>query len=103
MNLSIAIYPDKILKQKSEDIEKFDDELHQLLDSMYPLMMNTNGIGLAAIQVAIAKKVQPGQSAEWEALADRAADDPEAMKLLIENSTSAGAGVYAGAYAGTYT
>ena len=38
------------------------------------------------VAVAIAKKVQPGQSEEWEALAERAADDPEAMKLLIENS-----------------
>ena len=57
MNLSIVTYPNKILKQKSKNVEKFDDELHQLLDAMYPLMMNTNGIGLASIQVGIAKKV----------------------------------------------
>ncbi len=57
MNLNIVTYPNKILKQKSQDVEKFDDELHKLLDSMYSLMMDTNGIGLAAIQVAIAKKV----------------------------------------------
>jgi peptide deformylase len=52
MNLSIVKYPDKRLKQKSKNIEKFDDELHNLLDNMYPIMMDTNGIGLAAIQVA---------------------------------------------------
>ncbi|MCF6330609.1 MAG: peptide deformylase [Sulfurimonas sp.] len=57
MNLNIVTYPNKILRKKSKIIEKFDNELHQLLDSMYPLMIDTNGIGLAAIQVAIAKRV----------------------------------------------
>jgi len=57
MNLSIITYPNKILKQKSKNIEKFDNNLHGLLDAMYPLMMRTNGIGLAAIQVSVAKRV----------------------------------------------
>jgi len=52
MNLSIVEYPDRRLKLKSKKIEKFDKSLHRLLDAMYPIMMNTNGIGLAAIQVA---------------------------------------------------
>ena len=57
MNLKIVEYPDKKLKEKSLKIEKFDKKLHQLLDAMYPIMINTNGIGLAAIQVAHAKQV----------------------------------------------
>ncbi|EDZ63412.1 polypeptide deformylase [Sulfurimonas gotlandica GD1] len=57
MNLSIVEYPDKILKQISEKVEKFDKELHDLLDAMYPIMVKTNGIGLAAIQVARPKQV----------------------------------------------
>ena len=57
MNLKIVEYPDKKLREKSKKVEKFDANLHQLLDSMYPIMMNTNGIGLAAIQVAHAKEV----------------------------------------------
>ncbi len=52
MKLSIVEYPDRKLKQKSKIVEKFDNNLHDLLDSMYPIMINTNGIGLAAIQVA---------------------------------------------------
>ena len=51
MKLKIVEYPDKKLKEKSKVIEKFDSNLHELLDSMYPIMINTNGIGLAAIQV----------------------------------------------------
>nr|WP_321267174.1 peptide deformylase [uncultured Sulfurimonas sp.] len=52
MKLSIVEYPDKRLKEISKKVEKFDKELHRLLDAMYPMMVNTNGIGLAAIQVA---------------------------------------------------
>ena len=52
MQLTIVEYPDKRLRQKSKEVKEFDDKLHDLLDSMYPLMMKTNGIGLAAIQVA---------------------------------------------------
>jgi len=52
MQLKIVEYPDKRLKDKSVKVEKFDAKLHQLLDAMYPIMMDTNGIGLAAIQVA---------------------------------------------------
>lgn len=52
MNLNIVEYPDKKLREKSKEVKSFDSKLHELLDSMYPIMMNTNGIGLAAIQVA---------------------------------------------------
>ena len=52
MNLNIVEYPSKILRKKSQEIKSFDEKLHRLLDDMYPIMMNTNGIGLAAIQVA---------------------------------------------------
>ena len=57
MNLKIVEYPDKTLRKKSVKVEKFDDELHQILDAMYPIMINTNGIGLAGIQVAIAQEI----------------------------------------------
>jgi len=57
MKLKIVEYPDKRLKQKSLKVEKFDEDLHKLLDSMYEIMMSSNGIGLAAIQVAHAKEI----------------------------------------------
>ena len=48
----IVIYPDKRLKQISQPVERFDEELHILLDDMYETMINKNGVGLAAIQIA---------------------------------------------------
>jgi peptide deformylase len=52
MKLTIVEYPDRRLKEKSKPVEIFDEKLYDLLDAMYPFMIKTNGIGLAAIQVA---------------------------------------------------
>ena len=49
----IITYPDKRLFMRSSEVEKFDEELHRLLDDMYETMLAKNGIGLAAIQVAV--------------------------------------------------
>ncbi|WP_198305578.1 peptide deformylase [Arcobacter vandammei] len=49
----IITYPNKLLRTKSSDVEKFDIELHTLLDDMYETMIEAKGVGLAAIQVAI--------------------------------------------------
>ena len=48
----IITYPNKLLKQKSKDIEVFDETIFDLLDDMYDTMITKNGIGLAAIQIA---------------------------------------------------
>jgi peptide deformylase len=57
MNLTIVEYPDKRLREKSKSVESFDENLHKLLDGMYEVMLKSNGIGLAAIQVGHAKQV----------------------------------------------
>jgi len=49
----IVIYPDEILHKISRPVESFDQELHTLLDDMYETMIAKNGVGLAAIQVAV--------------------------------------------------
>jgi len=51
--LEIVTYPNKILKQISKPVERFDKELHKLLDNMYITMVENQGVGLAAIQVAV--------------------------------------------------
>jgi peptide deformylase len=49
----IITYPNKLLRTQSKDVQKFDIELHTLLDDMYETMIAHQGVGLAAIQVAI--------------------------------------------------
>ena len=53
----IVVYPDKRLKEVSSPVEKFDEALHGLLDDMYDTMVAKKGVGLAAIQIGIAKRV----------------------------------------------
>ncbi len=53
----IVIYPDRRLKLVSEKVEDFDETLHVLLDDMYETMIAKNGVGLAAIQIGVPKRV----------------------------------------------
>ena len=53
----VIVYPNKILKQKSKEVTEFNEELHTLLDDMYDTMVAKNGVGLAAIQIAVPKRV----------------------------------------------
>jgi peptide deformylase len=51
--LDIVTYPNKILRKISKPVERFDKELHKLLDDMYDTMIAKEGVGLAAIQVGV--------------------------------------------------
>ena len=48
---------DEILKKKSRDVEVIDDKLQILIDDMIDTMHKYNGVGLAAVQVGILKRV----------------------------------------------
>lgn len=52
MNLEVITYPNPLLRQVSKPVESFDAELHSLLDAMYEIMLEKNGVGISAIQVA---------------------------------------------------
>ena len=53
----ILTEPNKILREKSLLVEKVDDELRKLMDDMLETMYAAPGIGLAAIQVGVPKRV----------------------------------------------
>jgi len=53
----ILIVPDPRLKQVSARVERVDDELRALMDDMLETMYAAPGIGLAAIQVGVPKRV----------------------------------------------
>ena len=48
---------DPILAKKSRPVEKFDDRLHTLLDDMKQTMYSANGVGLAAVQVGVLRRI----------------------------------------------
>jgi len=53
----VVIYPDKRLKQVSSEVNEFNEDLHTLLDDMFDTMVNKKGVGLAAIQIGVPKRV----------------------------------------------
>ncbi|HRY06199.1 MAG TPA: peptide deformylase [Hyphomicrobiaceae bacterium] len=55
--LPIITIPDPILRAQSSPIERVDDEMRQLIDDMLETMYAAPGIGLAAVQVAVPKRL----------------------------------------------
>ena len=54
---NIIIEPDPILRKKSKSLEKVDNELRKLMDDMLETMYSASGIGLAAVQIGILKRL----------------------------------------------
>jgi len=55
--LRIFETPDPILRQISTPVDKVDDELRALIADMFETMYQAPGIGLAAVQVGVPKRV----------------------------------------------
>ena len=53
----ILTEPNSILRQKSSIVEKVDGEIKKLMDDMLETMYAAPGIGLAAIQVGVPKRI----------------------------------------------
>lgn len=65
----IRQYPDAALKMVARPVEEFDDELRQLAERMKQLMVDANGIGLAATQVGVLQRLFVFQIDEDEVVA----------------------------------
>ena len=57
MLLDIYIYPHPILLKKAEPVEVFDAELEKLASDMTDTMYEGNGVGLAAPQIGLSKRL----------------------------------------------
>ena len=64
-------YPDPVLRMRANDVEDFDDDLRQLAERMTSLMREAIGVGLAANQVGVLKRMFVFQPT--------AEDEPRAM------------------------
>ena len=53
----IITVPDEILKKKSDPIENIGINEKKLIVDLFETMYNSNGIGLAAVQVGILKRI----------------------------------------------
>jgi peptide deformylase len=71
----ILIIPDKKLRLISEPVTRFDKELRALVDDMFETMYAAPGIGLAAIQIGVTRRVITMDLAKQ--------DDPKAPQVFI--------------------
>lgn len=59
----VLVYPNDILRGESEEVTVFDQELKRLVSDMKETMLVARGVGLAAPQIGVLKKVVV---IEWE-------------------------------------
>jgi peptide deformylase len=67
----IRQYPDPVLRMKANDVEEFDGDLGKLIERMEHLLHDANGVGLAATQIGVLRRVfifQPDPDEEPRAL-----------------------------------
>ncbi len=57
MILKIVKYPEPVLQQPGEPVIEFNDELRQFVADLFETMYASQGIGLAAQQVGVAKRI----------------------------------------------
>lgn len=55
--LNVLIYPDERLKIVAQPVEKVDDEIREIVANMFETMYHQEGIGLAATQVDIHRRI----------------------------------------------
>lgn len=57
MQLNVIKHPDQRLLTPSAEIDVFDDELRRVIDSMIDTMYTSSGVGLAAPQVGVLRRL----------------------------------------------
>jgi peptide deformylase len=53
----IRRYPDPVLREKARDVEEFSDDLRALVERMGRVMEDAHGVGLAATQLGLLRRV----------------------------------------------
>jgi len=85
--LTIIHYPDPRLRLKSEPVTVFDDELKTFVKDMEETMNIAKGIGLAAIQVAIPRRLLVIDIGDLDEDEDYVEGDDKSERRLSERRT----------------
>lgn len=73
----IVLLGDPVLRTAAEPVEVFDDDLRALVDDMFETMYHAEGVGLAAPQIGLSRRVL--------VIDTRHDDDPEGGRLALIN------------------
>ncbi|HAA56621.1 MAG TPA: peptide deformylase [Myxococcales bacterium] len=56
-HLDILLYPHPVLRENCQEVEEVNDDIRELLDNMAETMYAAHGVGLAAPQIGVAKRI----------------------------------------------
>lgn len=57
LEFQLTLYPEPVLRRVAEPVAAVDDELRAVVEAMFDLMGRSNGVGLAAPQVGLQKRI----------------------------------------------
>jgi peptide deformylase len=80
----IRQYPDPVLRMQAKPVEEFDEELRRLVERMRALMVDANGVGLAATQVGVLRRLFVFAHGDEDV---RAVVNPEIVRRSDETET----------------
>jgi peptide deformylase len=83
--LQVCQYPDAVLRMQAKEVEEFDEPLVALVERLTRLMQEAHGVGLAAPQIGIIRRVLVCQAAEDEPVV--ALVNPRLTALSEERAT----------------
>jgi peptide deformylase len=83
--LQVRQYPDAVLRMQAKEVEEFDEPLVALVERLTRLMQEAHGVGLAAPQIGIIRRVLVCQAAEDEPVV--ALVNPRLTALSEERAT----------------
>ena len=93
--MQVRQYPDPALRMRANEVEELDDAVRELVDRMGRLMQEARGVGLAAPQIGILRRVLVYQTAEDAPVAalvnPRIVDSSDERETADEGCLSLGA------------
>jgi len=99
LELDLTLYPHPLLRKVADPVEAFDDDLRATIEAMFETMTSAQGVGLAAPQVGIKKRIlvlnATGEPADALALVNVRIVERSGPESLYEEGCLSFPGVYA--------
>ena len=97
--LELTLYPDPVLRKTAAPVEAFDDELRAFVAGMFRRMVASKGVGLAAPQVGVKKRIlvlnPTGKPEDDLALVNPTLVERSGTPVLFEEGCLSFPGIYA--------
>jgi len=99
LHFDLTLYPHPVLRRVAAPVEAFDEELAAIVKGMFERMYESKGVGLAAPQVGLKKRIlvlnATGESADERVLVNPTLLDRSGPKTLFEEGCLSFPGIYA--------